>query len=84
MADAADLQRDLGVLQNMIEEAILCLEITPPQNGIARARELMTNARMVAESLRKDEVVTPAKLGSLGGKKTAERGSEYFKQASMS
>jgi len=42
--------------------------------------EIITQALRRAERLSESIVTAPAKLGSKGGKKTAERGSDWFRQ----
>ena len=75
-----DLQRDLGALHNMIEEAHSMLDIESPQGRAKAAREKLSTALALSESLL---ATSPAaSLGARGGSKTAERGPEYFKRIS--
>jgi hypothetical protein len=78
-----DRERDLHTLRNMIEEAQLLLETTElPEGRSKRALEILTSAQSLANDL--IETSPAAELGSKGGKKTAERGPEYFRKiASM-
>ena len=73
-------QKDLKALQRIISQADLVLgTISDPHPSHARLRELLT----AASALSKDLVERPPEavaLGAIGGKKTAERGPEYFKQ----
>jgi hypothetical protein len=72
--------QDMKALRNMIAEAKRLLETAPelPEGRTQRANELLGDAVVLADHLL---VVTPAAaLGAKGGKKTAERGPEYFKQ----
>lgn len=43
-------------------------------------RQIVAQALRRAERLAQNIASAPAKLGSKGGRKTAERGSEYFRQ----
>lgn len=81
------LDRDsLAALKNILEDVDMILETTPdlPQNRTGRSRELLKTALAITEDLiaenRKGETSTAAQLGSKGGKATAERGSEYFRE----
>ena len=52
-----------------------------PRGGIESARENLDAARRLAKLLMaKPETSAAVELGSLGGKKTAERGPEYFRE----
>jgi hypothetical protein len=77
-AEPTDRERDLSVLRNMIEEAHMLLDIDLPQGRATRSRELLTTALALT-----DDLITTspaAALGKRGGMKTAQRGSEYFKE----
>jgi len=67
----------------MIAEAQHILETTElPEGRAKRARELLASAVFLADHLL--EISPAAALGKKGGKKTAERGPEYFRKiASM-
>jgi hypothetical protein len=63
----------------MISEVDTILATTTlPQGRAERARELTGSALRLADHLMSENPA--AKLGSKGGKKTAQRGPEYFKQ----
>jgi hypothetical protein len=70
---------DLKALRNMIAEAETILATTAlPQGRSERARELLGTAVKLADHLLTEKPA--AILGAKGGKKTAERGPEYFKR----
>jgi len=70
---------DLKALRNMIAEADLILSTTTlPQGRAERAHELLGTAVKLADHLLTEKPA--AVLGAKGGKKTAERGPEYFKK----
>ena len=72
-------QNDLKALRNMIGEAHDILRTTVlPEERSQRAYELLTAAVHLADSLLEESPA--AKLGAKGGKVTAKRGSEYFRQ----
>lgn len=76
----ADLTRkqDLKALMRIISQAELVLGTIPDTHpSMARLRELLTAASTLSKDLasRPPEAVA---LGAIGGKKTAERGPEYF------
>lgn len=76
----ADLTRkqDMKALHRIISQAELVLgTISDPHPSIARTRELLTAAVVLSKDLanRPPEAVA---LGAIGGKKTAERGPEYY------
>lgn len=79
----ADHDQSLATLRQLILQARDMLTgVNLPEGRASRARELLDAAKTLAD----DMVNQPpaAVLGSRGGKKTAERGPEYFKQiASM-
>ena len=70
---------DLQALRNMLAEAETILTtITLPEGRSERARELIGASVQLA-----DELLTAspaAALGEKGGKKTAERGPDYFRK----
>jgi hypothetical protein len=72
-------QNDLKALRKMIGEAHDILHTTMlPEARSQRAYELLTAAVHLADDL---IATSPAaQLGSLGGRQTAKRGSEYFRQ----
>jgi hypothetical protein len=72
-------QNDLCALRSMISEAhdILRTTILPEQRS-QRAYELLTAAINLADNLLEESPA--AVLGAKGGKQTAKRGSEYFRQ----
>lgn len=68
---------DLKALRNIIAEAETILTTTTlPQGRAERARELLGTAVKLADHLLIEKPA--AVLGAKGGKKTAERGPEYF------
>ncbi|MGA9647559.1 MAG: hypothetical protein WBQ76_16720 [Candidatus Korobacteraceae bacterium] len=72
-------QNDLKALRNMISEAHDILRTTVlPEERSQRAYELLTAAVHLADTLLEESPA--AKLGAKGGKVTAKRGSEYFRQ----
>jgi len=74
----ANNKKDLKALRRMISQAELVVGTIPAHPSVNRAKELLNAAGKLAEDL---ATVNPAvALGSKGGNKTAERGTEYFKQ----
>jgi hypothetical protein len=72
-------QNGLKALRKMIGEAHDILRTTMlPEERSQRAYELLTAALHLADNLLEESPA--ATLGSLGGKQTAKRGSEYFRQ----
>ena len=70
---------DLKALRRMIAEAELILSTTTlPEGRAERARELLSASVNLADALL--ETSPAATLGAKGGKKTAERGPEYFRK----
>lgn len=70
--------KDLKALHRIIEQAELVLgTISEPHPSIKRTRELLIAASALSKDLasRPPEAVA---LGAIGGKKTAQRGPEYF------
>ncbi len=67
---------DLKALRNMIAEAETILTTTLLQGRAERATELLGTAVKLADHLLSERPA--ALLGAKGGKKTAERGPEYF------
>ena len=72
-------KNDLKALRKMIGEAhdILRTVILPEQRS-QRAYDLLTAALSLADNLLEESPA--AVLGAKGGKETAKRGSEYFRQ----
>jgi hypothetical protein len=72
-------KQDLKALRNLISEAHEIVSTTPmPEARSERASELLSAAVHLADDLL---AVSPAAvLGKKGGKKTAERGPEYYAQ----
>jgi len=75
----------MKVVRNLISQADMALDTTPP--SIKSARESIKAALALAGDVSKRlsaEAVnlTPAALGTKGGSKTAERGPEYYKRIS--
>jgi hypothetical protein len=72
-------QNDLRALRSMIGEAHDILRTTIlPEARSQRAYELLTTAIHLADDLLSTSPA--ATLGAKGGKQTAKRGSEYFRQ----
>ena len=72
--------QDLKALRRMISEAHQIIETSPelPQGRTARALELLGDSVVLADYLLTIEPA--AVLGKMGGKATAKKGSEYFRQ----
>jgi hypothetical protein len=69
---------DLRALRNMIDEANLLLTTTElPEGRSKRACELLGTALRLADHLLTESPAVT--LGKLGGRKIAERGSDYFR-----
>ena len=76
---ATDRERDLHALRNLIDEAHAVIStVDIPQGRGKRAIKLLVSALALTDDL----IANPpaVSLGKLGGMKTAERGSEYFRQ----
>jgi hypothetical protein len=72
-------QNDLKALRKLIGEAHDILRTTIlPEERSQRACELLTAALHLADNLLEESPA--AALGAKGGKVTAKRGSEYFRQ----
>jgi len=72
-------QTDLKALRNMIGDAHDILRTTIlPEERSQRAYDLLTAAVHLADNLLEESPA--AALGAKGGKETAKRGSEYFRQ----
>jgi hypothetical protein len=71
-------KNDLRTLRNLISEAHEIIKTTPlPEGRSERVYELLTTAVHLADNLL--EVSPAAMLGKKGGKETAKRGPEYFR-----
>jgi hypothetical protein len=76
---AQPYETELNALRNLILQADTILATTKlPQGRAERARELLSAAVALTDDLL--TVRPAAALGAQGGKKTAERGPEYFKR----
>lgn len=76
-----DRERDLHALRNLIDEAHLTLDTADrPDGRTQRARELLSSALSLADALLEAPAPTAAALGKKGGLKTAQRGSDYFRE----
>jgi hypothetical protein len=73
---------DARTLKSLVDQAYLIVDSDPiPPGGIESLRENLGAARRLTRLLlAKPEMAAASRLGTLGGKKTAERGPEYFKQ----
>ena len=69
---------DLKALRNMVAEAETLLTTTLPHGRVERARELLGTAVKLTDHLLTEKPA--AVLGAKGGKKTAERGRDYFRK----
>jgi hypothetical protein len=77
---ANDRERDLHALRNLIDEAHAVIStINLPQGRSKRAVKILESALALTDDL---IALPPAAvtLGQRGGLKTAERGSEYFRE----
>ncbi len=77
---ANERENDLHALRNLIDEAHAVISMADlPKDRTNRAVKLLTSALALTDDL---IAVPPAAvtLGQRGGLKTAERGSEYFRQ----
>jgi hypothetical protein len=77
-------RRDLQALRRLINQADLSLALVPDNPSVASARESLNAALALSKDL-VERFADPLKvgaaaLGSKGGSKTAERGSDYFKR----
>jgi hypothetical protein len=71
-------QNDLESLRNLISEAQTLLMTTNlPEGRSQRANELLTAALALADEILKE---SPAALGAMGGKQTAKKGSNFFRE----
>jgi hypothetical protein len=74
---------ELQALRNLISEADLILETTPPlpQNRTAAARDnLRTALALVDDLIGQTRMNAAAVLGKKGGASIAKRGPDYFRQ----
>jgi hypothetical protein len=72
-------RNDLKSLRNLISEAQSLLMTTNlPEGRSQRANELLTAAVALADDLLEESPA--ATLGAKGGKETAKRGSDYFRE----
>jgi hypothetical protein len=80
MAIPPSRRRDVKALRRLINQAYVVLAtISDPHPSIASARESLNAALALSSDLLKRQPDAVA-LGSLGGKKTAERGPDYFRK----
>lgn len=76
---ANDRERDLHALRNMIDEAHTLLStIDLPEARARRATTILSTALALTDDLIAN--LPASSIAHLGGKKTAERGSEYFRK----
>jgi hypothetical protein len=76
-----NIKESIAVLHNLLTETSLVLGTLKQHPGVARAAELTASALDITKDLAKAELrsnADAAALGSKGGKRTAERGPEYF------
>jgi hypothetical protein len=77
---ANDRERDLKTLRNLIDEAHLTLTtVGSTKGGANAAAKMLTSALALTDDLLAAPS-TAVSLGQRGGKKTAERGPDYFKK----
>lgn len=79
----ASSRTELNALRNLISEADLILETTPPlpQNRTAAARDnLRTALALVDDLIGQTRLNAAAVLGKRGGSAIAKRGPDYFRQ----
>lgn len=77
---ASDRERDLQALRNLIDEAHTILTTLGTNKGGANAAsKLLSSALALTDDLFAARLPL-SRLVSRGGQKTAERGSEYFRQ----
>ena len=79
----ASSRTELNALRNLISEADLILETTPPlpQNRTAAARDnLRTALALVDDLIGQTRLNAAAVLGKRGGASIAKRGPDYFRQ----
>jgi hypothetical protein len=77
---ASTKRKDLKALHRIVSQADLVLDtISDPHPSVKRCRELLKAAVALSKDLaeRPPEAVA---LGAIGGRKTAERGPEYFER----
>lgn len=75
---------DLHALRNLIDEALTLIDIELPEGRGARAQEVLKAALALNEDLIAEPPVRAqaSEIGKLGGTKTAQRGSDYFREIS--
>ena len=75
-------ETDLRVLRNLIDEALMTVTAPEFPNGRgARAGEILASALALADDiLAAPPGSSAATMGKLGGAKTAQRGSQYFRE----
>lgn len=77
-----DRERDLHTLLNLIDEAQALVDSSGlPDDRSKRLREVLSSAAPLAKNL--IDTSPAAHLGSKGGKKTAERGPEYYRKIAL-
>jgi hypothetical protein len=79
----ASSRTELNALRNLISEADLILETTPPlpQNRTGAARDNLRSAlALVDDLIGQTRMSAAAVLGKKGGASIAKRGPEYFRQ----
>lgn len=75
-----DRERDLHALRNLIDEAQVVITTAGlPEDRTKRAAKLLGSALALTDDLLSAPESAEA-MGRRGGAKTAERGSEYFRQ----
>lgn len=78
---ATDRERDMKTLRNLIDEAHAVITMTDiPPDRTKRATKLLTSALELANDLIANPPTAAESIGKRGGMKTAQRGSEYFRQ----
>ena len=77
------MRTELAALKNLISEADLILNITPPlpENRTARCRELLASAlALTSDLLKQAKTPSAVTLGRKGGLASAKKGSDYFRK----
>jgi hypothetical protein len=85
MGSSSSFVEDVRTLRNLLTEAnVVLTDVKLPEGRAERCRELVDTALTIADSLQDKRPVrgqNPAvMLGRAGGKRTAERGPEYFRK----
>jgi len=78
---ATDRERDMLTLRNLIDEAQAVITMADlPADRTKRATKLLATALELADDLIAAPPLDASAMAKRGGDKTAQRGSEYFRQ----